>query len=70
MDKNRIQGAAKEFKGTMKDAAGKITGDTSLQAKGKLEKAGGKVQKSFGEARDEARAAREQARERHEDRND
>ena len=34
MDKDRIEGAAKQVKGAVKDMAGKVTGDTKLQAEG------------------------------------
>ena len=32
MDKDRIKGMADQAKGAVKDAAGKVTGDTKLQA--------------------------------------
>ena len=41
MDKNRIEGAAKELKGTIKEAAGKLTGNRNLEAEGKVDKAAG-----------------------------
>jgi uncharacterized protein YjbJ (UPF0337 family) len=34
----------------VKDAAGGLTGDTSLQTEGKLDQAKGKVQDTFGKA--------------------
>ncbi len=55
MDKDRVDGAAKQVKGTIKDAAGKVTGDVGLQAEGKAEKAAGKVQSEVGKAKDQAR---------------
>jgi uncharacterized protein YjbJ (UPF0337 family) len=48
MDKDRIAGAAKQAKGSIKDAAGKALGDAKLQAEGKADKAEGKVQNAFG----------------------
>jgi uncharacterized protein YjbJ (UPF0337 family) len=57
MDKDRIAGAAKQAKGAIKDAAGKVTGDTKLQAEGKADKAEGKVQSTVGGANAAARAA-------------
>ena len=57
MDKDRIAGAAKQTKGAIKDAAGKLTGDTKLQAEGKADKATGKVQNTVGSAKDTARDA-------------
>ena len=44
MDKNRIEGAAKQAKGAVKEAAGKLTGDAKLKAEGKADKSVGKVQ--------------------------
>jgi uncharacterized protein YjbJ (UPF0337 family) len=57
MDKDRIEGAAKQAKGTVKDMAGKVTGDTKLQAEGKADKVEGKVQNAAGGAKDAARDA-------------
>ncbi len=57
MDKDRIKGAGKEAKGSIKETAGKMTGSTETEMKGKAEKAGGKVQRGFGEAKDTARDA-------------
>jgi len=56
-DKDRIAGAAKQAKGAVKDVAGKVTGDTKLQAEGKADKAEGKVQSTAGGAKDAARDA-------------
>ncbi len=55
MDKDRIEGAAKQVKGTIKEAVGKVTGDSKTQAEGVAEKAAGKLQNSIGGAKDEAR---------------
>ena len=55
MDKDRVDGAGKEIKGAVKDAAGKVTGDRKLQAEGKADKVAGKVQNEFGKAKDAAR---------------
>lgn len=57
MDKDRAEGAGKQVKGSIKDAAGKLTGDKKLQAEGKIDKATGKVQSEFGKAKDAARDA-------------
>lgn len=57
MDKDRIEGSARQAKGAMKDAAGKVTGDKKLQAEGKQEKAAGKVRNAVGGAKDAAREA-------------
>ena len=55
MDKNRVSGAAKQAKGSVKEVAGKMTGDTKLKAEGKAEKGAGKVQNAAGGAKDAAK---------------
>jgi uncharacterized protein YjbJ (UPF0337 family) len=55
MDKDRIEGAAHQAKGAVKETIGKITGDTKTQAEGKVEKAAGKVQNAVGGAKDAVR---------------
>jgi uncharacterized protein YjbJ (UPF0337 family) len=52
MDKDRIKGSAEQAKGSMKEAAGKVTGDTKLQGEGKADKAAGKVQSTVGGVKD------------------
>lgn len=55
MDKDRIAGAAKQMKGTVKQAAGKIVGDAKLEASGKADKVAGKAQNAVGGLKDAAR---------------
>ena len=38
MDKDRVAGAAKQVKGTVKEGVGKVTGDAKTKAEGKAEK--------------------------------
>lgn len=57
MDKDRIEGAAHQAKGAVKEVAGKVVGDTKLEAEGKAEKAAGKVQNAVGGAKDAVRDA-------------
>lgn len=52
MDKDRIEGTAKQVKGAAKDLAGKITGDAKLQAEGKADKLAGKAQNAVGGIKD------------------
>ena len=47
-----------ETPGAVKDAVGKVTGDTKLQAEGKMDKAKGKVESAVGGTRDAVREAR------------
>ena len=55
MDSDRLSGSAKQAKGSMKDGAGNILGDTKLQAEGKLDKAEGKAQNTLGGIKDRLR---------------
>ncbi len=57
MDKDRIEGSANQAKGTIKEAAGKVTGDTKLQAEGAADKLKGKVQNAVGGMKDAVRDA-------------
>ncbi|MES5045878.1 CsbD family protein [Rhizobium nepotum] len=52
MDNNRIEGITRQAKGTIKEAAGKITGNDKLQAEGKAEKLAGQAQEKLGQAKD------------------
>lgn len=54
-DHDRIEGAAKTIGGKIKEAAGKVTGDTKLQAEGKAEQLEGKIQNAVGGAKDSLR---------------
>ena len=57
MDKNRIEGAAKQVKGSVKEALGRVTGDKSTELEGAAEKNIGKVQRKAGELADDVRDA-------------
>jgi uncharacterized protein YjbJ (UPF0337 family) len=57
MDKDRVAGAAKNIKGSVKEAAGKALGDSKLKTEGKLDKAAGKLQNAVGGAKDAVRDA-------------
>ena len=56
-DRNRVIGAAKETKGAVKEAVGKVTGDAKLRADGRADKAEGKTQNAIGGALDTMRDA-------------
>jgi uncharacterized protein YjbJ (UPF0337 family) len=57
MDKDRIEGIAKQAGGSIKEGLGKLTGDAKLQGDGAAEKAEGKVQNAVGGVKDAARDA-------------
>jgi uncharacterized protein YjbJ (UPF0337 family) len=49
MNKDRIEGTAKQAVGNIKEAAGKVLDNTRLQSEGKVEKAAGKAQAAVGD---------------------
>jgi uncharacterized protein YjbJ (UPF0337 family) len=55
MDREHVKGAADKAKGSIKETAGKITGDKELQSEGKLDKAKGDVHNAVGDVKDAAR---------------
>jgi uncharacterized protein YjbJ (UPF0337 family) len=55
MDKDRIEGSAKQAKGAVEQAAGKVTGDAKLKAEGQADRTAGKVQNAVGGIKDAAR---------------
>ena len=57
MDNDRIEGMADKAKGSMKEAAGKLTGDAKLQAEGKADKTAGGVKNAIGGIKDAVRDA-------------
>jgi uncharacterized protein YjbJ (UPF0337 family) len=48
MDKDRVEGSAKEIKGAVKQAVGKVVGNAKLASDGKADKVEGKVQNAIG----------------------
>jgi uncharacterized protein YjbJ (UPF0337 family) len=57
MDKDRVAGSAKEIKGAVKEAVGKVVGDAKLKTEGKSDQVEGKVQNALGGLKDAAREA-------------
>ena len=57
MDKDRVAGSAKKIKGSVKEAIGKITGDSKTQAEGSAEKTAGQAQNAVGGIKDTVRDA-------------
>ena len=52
MDKDRIAGAAKEIKGSVKETIGKAVGDAKLQSNGRADQVDGKVQNAVAGLKD------------------
>lgn len=57
MDKDRVEGAAKQVKGSVKEAVGRAIGDNKLESEGKADKVEGKVQNAVGGFKDTVREA-------------
>ena len=52
MNKDRVEGAATEARGNVKEASGKVTGDQKLQAEGMLDCIKRRIQNLFGRIKD------------------
>jgi uncharacterized protein YjbJ (UPF0337 family) len=50
--RDKLKGSFHEVRGTIKEAAGKVTSDPKLKAEGKAEKKAGKVQQRIGDAKE------------------
>ncbi|MGD9815606.1 MAG: CsbD family protein [Hyphomonadaceae bacterium] len=57
MDKEHVKGAADKVSGAVKEGIGKATGDASMQAKGKLDKAKGEARQAAGDIKDAMKKA-------------
>ena len=57
MDKDRVEGSAKQVKGAVKSAVGKAVGDAKLQNSGEADKAAGKIQNAVITVSDRPRAS-------------
>lgn len=57
VDKDRVEGAAKNLKGKVKEGVGKVTGDAKLKSEGKADQVEGKVQNAVGGVKDAVRDA-------------
>ena len=55
VNKDQLAGLAKQVKGSVKQAAGKATGNRQTQAEGTADKIAGKVQKAYGDVKDKVR---------------
>lgn len=54
-DNDRIEGAAKNIGGKIKEGIGNVTGDEKLKAEGKADQVEGKVQNTVGGIKDAVR---------------
>ena len=58
MDEQHVKGAVDKTKGAVKDAVGRATGNTRLQAEGKADKARGGLRTALGDIKDFFRGRR------------
>ena len=65
VDKDRVEGAAKNVGGKVKEAAGKMTGDEKLKREGQADQVAGKVQNVVGGVKDKLRENEDEKNERH-----
>ncbi len=52
MNKDQVKGVAEQGKGKVKEAAGNLTGNKSLEREGEADQVKGKVQKNYGDAKE------------------
>ena len=62
MDKMRAEGAGQKMAGKVKEAAGKVTGDSKLKAEGKADQLAGDAKNAIGGMKDSMKDAARKAR--------
>jgi uncharacterized protein YjbJ (UPF0337 family) len=65
VDRDRVEGAAKNVGGKIKEAAGKVAGDEKLKREGQADQVVGKVQNTVGGLKDKVRENQDEKDERH-----
>jgi uncharacterized protein YjbJ (UPF0337 family) len=65
VDRDRVEGAAKNLGGKVKEAAGKMTGDEKMKREGQTDQVTGKVQNTVGGLKDKVRENQDDKGERH-----
>ena len=65
VDRDRVEGAAKNVGGKIKEAAGKVTGDEKLKREGQADQVAGKVQNVVGGVKDKLREHDDEKGDRH-----
>lgn len=53
MNKDQVKGRTKAAVGTVKEVAGKVVGNESLNIEGKVQKEAGKVQAGYGDLKED-----------------
>lgn len=57
MNKDQVKGSLKVAEGKIQQAAGKLTGNETQEAKGLLKEVAGKTQKNYGDAKETVKDA-------------
>jgi uncharacterized protein YjbJ (UPF0337 family) len=57
VDKDRVDGSAKNIGGKLKEGVGNVTGDSKMQTEGKADQAEGKIQNAIGGIKDSIKDA-------------
>ena len=57
MNKDQLKGRIEEAKGKVKEVAGKLTRNKSLERKGKIQNVAGKAQAGYGDLKDDIKKA-------------
>ena len=57
VNKVQVKGVGKQAKGSVKQTAGRVTGNRRTEAEGVAEKTAGKVQKGFGDIKEKVKGA-------------
>jgi uncharacterized protein YjbJ (UPF0337 family) len=57
VDKNRVDGSAKNIGGKVKEGIGDVTGDSKMKTEGKADQAEGKIQNTIGGIKDSVKDA-------------
>jgi uncharacterized protein YjbJ (UPF0337 family) len=65
VDRDRVEGAAKNVGGKIKEAAGNLSGDEKLKREGQVDQVTGKVQNTVGGLKDKVRENQDEKGERH-----
>lgn len=60
-NKDQVEGRIKETKGKVKEVTGKLVGNESLEAKGKVQKTLGRAQAKFGDVKQDVKDSKKSA---------
>jgi uncharacterized protein YjbJ (UPF0337 family) len=57
VNKDQVAGVTRQVKGSVKQAAGRVTGNRRTEAEGIADKIAGKLQKAYGDLKDKIKKA-------------